>query len=86
MQSLGAAASISAARARRTQRSAAAAATEAVASAMPHCDICELSARVVMQGVSLMEREKDYDNAFHYLEILLQVTLFAVSYSVENVC
>lgn len=39
----------------------------------PHCDICELSARVVMRGVGLMERDKDYDNAFHYLDILLQV-------------
>lgn len=41
----------------------------------PHCDICELSARVVMRGVGLMERDKDYDNAFHYLNILLQVII-----------
>ena len=39
------------------------------------CDICGLSARVVMRGVGLMERDKDYDNAFHYLEILLQVSV-----------
>ena len=40
---------------------------------LPHCDICELSAKVVMRGVGLMERDKDYNNASHYLEILLQV-------------
>ncbi|CAM9441083.1 unnamed protein product [Ectocarpus fasciculatus] len=40
----------------------------------PHCDICELSARVVMRGVGLMERDKDYDSAFHYLDILLQAS------------
>ncbi|CAB1114731.1 unnamed protein product [Ectocarpus sp. CCAP 1310/34] len=39
-----------------------------------HCDICELSARVVMRGVGLMERDKDYDSAFHYLDILLQAS------------
>eukprot|EP00903_Cladosiphon_okamuranus_P012034 g11299.t1 len=39
---------------------------------LPHCDVCELSAKVVMRGVGLMERDKDYSNAFHYLEILLQ--------------
>lgn len=47
----------------------------AAAPPTPHCDICELSARVVMRGVALMERDKDYDNAFHYLEILLQVCM-----------
>ncbi|CAM9669818.1 unnamed protein product [Ectocarpus sp. 8 AP-2014] len=40
----------------------------------PHCDICELSARIVMRGVGLMERDKDYDSAFHYLDILLQAS------------
>lgn len=44
-----------------------------LAATLPHCDICELSAKVVMRGVGLMERDKDYGNAFHYLEILLQV-------------
>ncbi|CAN0090778.1 unnamed protein product [Discosporangium mesarthrocarpum] len=37
-----------------------------------NCSICELSARVVMRGVGLLERERNYDSAFHYLEILLQ--------------
>lgn len=41
--------------------------------AKPHCDICQLSAIIVMRGVGLLEREKDYDNAIHYLDILLRV-------------
>ena len=48
---------------------------EAEAEAAPQCDICELSASVVMRGIGLMEREKDYDNAFHYLHILVRVRL-----------
>lgn len=49
-----------------------------LAAPLPHCDICALSARVVMRGVGLMERDRDYNNAFHYLEILLQVRKTAV--------
>lgn len=49
-------------------------AVPALVAPLPQCDVCELSARVVMRGVGLMEREKDYNNAFHYLEILLQVS------------
>lgn len=53
---------------------------EAEVTPPPHCDICELSARVVMRGVGLMERNKDYDSAFHYLEILLQVRVLRSTY------
>lgn len=52
----------------------------AVTARLPHCDICVLSAKVVMRGVGLMERDKDYNNAFHYLEILLQVSSTAVCF------
>ncbi|CAM9253568.1 unnamed protein product [Ectocarpus sp. 12 AP-2014] len=51
-----------------------AALTKTTTTPPPHCDICELSARVVMRGVGLMERDKDYDSAFHYLDILLQAS------------
>lgn len=62
----------------RTPEAGSSGVNEAALTPPPHCDICELSARVVMRGVGLMERDKDYDSAFHYLEILLQVRFSAV--------
>ena len=36
------------------------------------CQLCMLSAVVVKRGIALLEREHKYDEALHYLGLLLQ--------------